>query len=1142
MNNFFKQFCVWILISATALSVPSTAFAQVNHNDLAKDRTVIINKEPVTPAKLKEWKLGDVKTGEAFTAGKPKQLSRASTGTASFNGLNDVIPKTKDDDSEKPAGYVTITFKIVMGGGKISNKETTVYYVKPNTPVTLPTPKTEAYTGYVFDQWLFVGIKYSPNEPRSYTVDRDIKGRFKSLNHFYPSTDENGEPNAKPPGYVTVTFTDGENGKITSGKTVYYVNPKVKLKLEYLILASRNGKNRPIVTPDVGYKFESWLFGGSRVIDEDLIIPAIYTEEEAIIPERKDDGTKNKKPNGYMTVTFKTTDKAGSVEKAVFINPNKAVKLEGYAPDVNPITGYDFAGWNRPVSEKIQYADGDVITAQFNEKSDVIPREKPDGSDKPAGYLTVTFVKGDYGEVSGKTIYYVKPNTEVTVPAPTVKAATGWRQKPGTDAWDQPLTQAFTKDTTITAQYDPLADVIPQEKTDGSDKPDGYVTLTFDKGEHGELSGKTVYYVKPGKEVTVPAPTVKAATGWRQKPGTDAWDQPLTQAFTKDTTITAQYDPLADVIPQKKTGGSDKPEGYVTLTFDKGVHGKEITGQAVYYVNPNADKTLADITKPTVTKTETGWKQKAAPDAWDTKDDFEIKADKTVKAQYEPIADVVPKDNPQGGENEKPDGYITVTFKTTEKGGNVEKVVYINPNKAVKLGGYAPEVNPITGYDFAGWNRPVSEKIQYADGDVITAQFNEKSDVIPQEKPDGSDKPAGYFTVTFDKGEHGELSGTTVYYVKPGKEVTVTAPSVTPATDYVFDKWDQPLTQKFTAENTTITAEYSKRPFEPTITADTVITTISKLPTKEDYKHKIQVPGEDFEVTKILEEPDVSKSGTSVAEVKIKFANGEKKIVRVSVFVESGTKIIENPVPGNCNNSCDQPNKPNQPNQPNIGMDALNTRDHYQYLIGYPDGNFAPNRGMTRAEVATMFTRLLRQRPVRGNHYNAGFGDIHAGDWYANTVGYAVQRGIVSGYPDGSFKPNKPITRAEFAAIASRFDALAQGNDIAFSDLTPSHWGYAAIRSAASKGWITGYPDNTFRPEQAITRAEVTSITNRMLNRHADLYWIDAHRAEVIRFGDVKRSDWYFEPIMEATMGHDFIRDRDMKTEHWTGLNGKSFI
>ena len=237
----------------------------------------------------------------------------------------------------------------------------------------------------------------------------------------------------------------------------------------------------------------------------------------------------------------------------------------------------------------------------------------------------------------------------------------------------------------------------------------------------------------------------------------------------------------------------------------------------------------------------------------------------------------------------------------------------------------------------------------------------------------------------------------------------------------------------------------------------------------------------------------------------------------------------------------DTPSKPEpKPEKPSEG--DLNKDDHYQYLIGYPDGTFAPNRGMTRAEVATMFTRLLKDRPVKGESYAAGLSDIHAGDWYADTVGYAVQKGIVSGYPDGTFKPNQPITRAEFSSIASRFAELTEEKDLTFSDLDASHWGYKAIRLAASNGWISGYPDNTFRPEQAITRAEVTSITNRMLNRYADLDWINAHNDAVIHFSDVSAGDWFFEPVMEATMGHDFTRDADGKTEHWTGLNGKSFI
>lgn len=235
-----------------------------------------------------------------------------------------------------------------------------------------------------------------------------------------------------------------------------------------------------------------------------------------------------------------------------------------------------------------------------------------------------------------------------------------------------------------------------------------------------------------------------------------------------------------------------------------------------------------------------------------------------------------------------------------------------------------------------------------------------------------------------------------------------------------------------------------------------------------------------------------------------------------------------------------QPDNPPIPEKPSL--DDLNTEDHYQYLIGYPDGSFAPDRSMTRAEVATMFTRLLKDRPVPGQHYYAGFNDIDSRVWYADTVGYAVEKGIVSGYPDGSFRPDQAITRAEFSSIASRFAQLTLEKNLFFTDLPPSHWGYKAVRLAASNGWIFGYPDNTFRPERAITRAEVTSITNRMLNRQADLNWMDAHPANVFYFTDVARQAWFYEPVMEAAMGHDFTRDADGTREHWTGVNEGTFI
>ena len=1338
-------------------------------------------------------------------ATRPTVYDKDTTITGSFNELKAVIPKTNPDGTEnnQPKGYKTVTFVIdPKTGGKIADKEITVYYVNPAKDVTVPQPKTKAGTGYEFEKW----DQDTTKKAKKYAEDTTVKGNFKKLDDIIPGNAEDGMPNAKPDGYVTVVFQKGKHGKL-SGQTVYYVNPNANKKVGDL--------KEPEVIPDDGYRFDKWLTGKNIPIGPNdwIKIQASYKEIADVIPEKNEDGTPNAKPEGYITVTFDKGDHGKELtgQAVYYVNPNKAVVLKAKAPTAVPNTGFTFADWDTSITKAIQYKDNDVIKAKYNPIGAVIPKINDD-TKKPAGYVTVTFDKGTNGKsIAGTTVYYVDPNKEVTVPAPTVKPETGWKQKDGSEAWNGKLTQTFTKDTTITAQYDSIDNIVPQKNTDGSDKPNGYVTVTFDKGNHGkDITGQTVYYVNPTKKVKLTAPTVTPEVGWKQKANGDAWDKALEDTFASDTKITAQYEELKGVIPKttndesekpdgyvtvkliptekataetkaekiyfvnpkkevtitykpegKKetksgieytyhfngwtvtrgtiaswtdenikgtfkidteitakytmsadwrdlftpvepkdnvvtpkdvtpkpedlignpfdpndpdnknnlprdieitykeqpkvdskgkttakvevkypngktvvvevpitvvdnvvpqtgtdkpnvpadyvkvtfvidpagggkivdkeittyyvnpakevtvsqpktkadtgysfagwnpntaqatkyerdttvkgsfTKGTDiipstndqgqpntKPEGYVTVTFDKGANGS-LDGKTVYYVNPNANKTLADVTHPTI-KPNTGFTE----NGWDKGNTTPIKGDITVTAQYDPIADVIPEKNDDGSKNNKPDGYITVTF---EKGahGTLQgtTVFYLNPNKAVALSDKAPTIIPDKGYSSAGWNVSINKAIQYKDGDKITARYNDPGNI-------SSTEVAGYVKVEFQPGNHGTLSGTTNYWIKPDVKVTIPEPTVKPDADFRFVGWNQSLTVNLPAGSETyaITAQYSAIPYDPDVDPGLVETQIGKLPTKEDYDKQIKVSGGTFTVLEIVDQPDVSSKGLKTAKVRIKITSGGKtttKVVDVRVYVVPDPKIIEKPVPGDCNNGCDQSN---------LGKGALNTTDHYQYLIGYPDGNFAPNKGMTRAEVATMFTRLLKERPVKWKHYNAGLSDIRPGDWYADTVGYAVQKGIVSGYPDGSFKPNKPITRAEFASIASRFDALAQGNAIAFSDLAPSHWGYRAIGSAASKGWISGYPDNTFRPEQAITRAEVTSVTNRMLNRYADLYWIDAHRAEIIRFGDVKRSDWYFEPIMEATMGHDFIRDRDGKTEHWTGVNGKSFI
>ena len=211
----------------------------------------------------------------------------------------------------------------------------------------------------------------------------------------------------------------------------------------------------------------------------------------------------------------------------------------------------------------------------------------------------------------------------------------------------------------------------------------------------------------------------------------------------------------------------------------------------------------------------------------------------------------------------------------------------------------------------------------------------------------------------------------------------------------------------------------------------------------------------------------------------------------------------------------------------------LNTKDHFAYLFGYPDSTFRPDKSMTRAEVAAMFVRLMEKAPDASA---VSFKDVAPGAWYYDYIAKAEAAGILKGYEDGSFRPQGEITRAEFAAIATRFDKLSPV-PIAFTDVANDYWARDAIAAAYGKGWIAGYEDNTFRPAQNIKRSEVATLTNRVLNRYADKDWVQANRQAIVNFTDVNESHWAFYPITEATNGHDYTRNSDGKNETWIQLN-----
>ncbi|MDU1028527.1 MAG: S-layer homology domain-containing protein [Clostridiales bacterium] len=223
------------------------------------------------------------------------------------------------------------------------------------------------------------------------------------------------------------------------------------------------------------------------------------------------------------------------------------------------------------------------------------------------------------------------------------------------------------------------------------------------------------------------------------------------------------------------------------------------------------------------------------------------------------------------------------------------------------------------------------------------------------------------------------------------------------------------------------------------------------------------------------------------------------------------------------------------------GDSVLNKEDHYQYLIGYEDDSFKPENNMTREEVAVMFSRLLKNPPVKGQAYPYHFPDVDQSRWSVTAISYMSKLGIVKGYPDGDFKPEASITRAEFAAMAAGFADLQEG-DKTFSDLDSSHWAYDVVRKAASAGWISGYPDGTFKADNPITRAEVVTITNKMLNRKADQDFVDRNLDKLLSFIDLNKDHWAYYPIMEATSGHDYIRSSNKVDEKWQEVTNKSFV
>lgn len=500
---------------------------------------------------------------------------------------------------------------------------------------------------------------------------------------------------------------------------------------------------------------------------------------------------------------------------------------------------------------------------------------------------------------------------------------------------------------------------------------------------------------------------------------------------------------------------------------------------------------------------------------------------------------------------------VTVTYHSNFAPDKTDMTAAMPNNSTITLPGYTDLGLPENqGYTFAGWNTQ-------ADGLGTTYMPGEK--VLVDTMAPGNHLYAiwtkGSYLLTYkDSLSAGVYASQTYKY-----DAAVTAIADPTKTGYTFTGWSPAVPAKMPAEALTVYAQWRKT------TPDTVVFDPNNINGKTLAAKSLTVysgsaPWETFEV--VVKEPAGTQrsSGTvrlsggsqsasftgfdpitfpaagtytfTVGEVdrNTRYMSYDRNLYTLTVKVEEkgGMLVISDVYYTNAAGRSyrDFPivfsntygsYTPYVPVVPPKTPDKLNADDHFAYVIGYPDGGVHPHATITRAETATVFFRLLTEKTRKDNltKYHS-FRDVPQGAWYNAAVATMAKLKIITGYPDGTFQPDAPVTRAEFAAIAARFDEKSARTTASFRDIY-GHWAERYISRSAELGWIRGYTDNTFRPDQSITRAEAMALINRVLNRNPESK-DDLLRSMNIFNDNLDTAKWYYLDVQEAANSHDFIR------------------
>ena len=907
-----------------------------------------------------------------------------------------------------------------------------------------------------------------------------------------------------------VKIKDGEKDKANLEKALKEELAKANAKVEDLgeggtkdsPKTARNSDAQNLPLGKKGNLLVKFDDGSTLVVNDQMLYVA---------PHKNDDNTNL--PKDAVKVDFKIGDGVTGTEKTEYVKPGTDVK--GDAPAVTLKTGFKDAKWYK------DKATTEATDADYKVTANAIFTAK--AIEKGKGSATVEYHVGTENitdkiadlKIAGQK--YPADNkltgtedtaidtTKIIQPELLGYKIVNITTDPTTDA---KYTEAGT--AKIIFNYEKLDDIVPGKDDSGGDntKPAGYVTVKFladnqstARGHFEDNKKEVEYYVNP-KTVTInmtnqklsgndkkgtamekPFPTLtvtdnkvlaKTQNGiqqWNLSENTLTNDNKLSDTNT-GITLRALYEGKPVVVPEdeqpKKPGTQDLDDEYVKIEFDKGA-GNDLVGRTRYWVLK--DSTIANIKA-----------YEAVP------------AGKTAKEVVFKIPSA------------SKDGYNWVGWTADKPAGNA---VY-----DTKLSDY---------------NAAINEDVKF------TAEYEEK--LVRPTNPDDPKPARDEVTVRFLKGEHGTLTGIVLnaageeviakdkdklaYNVKTKATWAAMAAYIpTAVADYGWSvanpSWKPVLpeaTINVVAREKEFTAQYVAKPTDRYIT----------LTLDENYRNgKIT----DYEVLEGVLIEDYLYVPRRRGYVFEGWSYNSRRLdeVRPGDRIEYSTTLYAI--------WSKQKAKDDEEVEP---IDTREVGEHKAYMFGYTDGTVRPNGYITRAEAAALVTRLLGLDTF-ASAAEPAFTDTPS-SWYNKAINAAVQRGIMKGYPDGRFRPNAPITRAEFTQMISTIDNKPYGV-APFADVV-GHWAERPIGSEYQAGRIKGYPDGTFRPNAFITRAEAVVILNKIFERNYDaMSAINAKNKEYIkRFIDLAPSFWGFNDMVEATNTHLFKRRvKGAIQEDWTEI------